>query len=262
MLIQIIGCPSTISKMLQEVLNAMMPWADAMLRLKDTSYEVVPDELAEYSPLFDRCIGAIDGTHIEVCVDEACHDDFTNRHGWTSQNVIAACNFNMMFTYIGVGTEGSAHDMRVLKKKALEDSKFPRPPEGTFATIFPACRIYGMLVLSSSGRDYEHVYLATGHYYLVDSGYAFREGYMAPYPSMRYHVKEFKNRPPWSAEELFNRHHSRLRNVIERTFGAAKSKWQLLKGVPHYPHIKQSQLIMAGCALWNLESSFSNGIKP
>lgn len=131
----------TCSKMLQEALNAMMPWADAMLRPKDTSYKVVPDELAEYSPLFDRCIGAIDGTHIEVCVDEACHDDFTNRHGWTSQNVIAACNFNMMFTYIGVGTEGSAHDMRVLKKKALEDSKFPCPPEG--------------------------------HYYLVDSGYAF-----------------------------------------------------------------------------------------
>jgi len=42
-----------------------------------------------------------------------------------------------------------------------------------------------------------------------------------------------------------------LRNVLERTFGAAKVKWQMLKGVPHYPGTKQTQIIIALCALHN-----------
>jgi hypothetical protein len=67
-----------------------------------------------------------------VCVDEELHDDFTNRKGWTSQNVIVVCDFDMRFTYIGVGTEGSADDIRVLKQAQAEPN-FPHPPEGLFA---------------------------------------------------------------------------------------------------------------------------------
>jgi Uri superfamily endonuclease len=46
---------------------------------------------------------------------------------------------------------------------------------------------------------------------------------MPPHPKKRYHVQQFKNRPPGVAEEVFNRHHSRLRNVVEQSFGAVKS---------------------------------------
>jgi len=133
----------TCSQMIATVLNVMVQFADDVLRPRDSTYAEVPDELKEYSPLFDGCIGALDGTHIKVCVDEAFHDDFTNRHGWRSQNVICVCNFNMMFTYVGVGTEGLAHDMRVLKKKALMDGKFPQPPKGLFAKILAGCIMCG-----------------------------------------------------------------------------------------------------------------------
>jgi hypothetical protein len=64
-----------------------------------------------------------------VVVDEAVHDDYINRKGKTTQNVVTVCDFNMRFTYIGAGTEGSAHDMRV-KKKPQEDATFPHPPSG------------------------------------------------------------------------------------------------------------------------------------
>jgi hypothetical protein len=74
---------------------------------------------------------------------------------------------------------------------------------------------------------------------------------MPPHPGRRYHLNEFKKRKPQNAEEMFNQHHSRLRNVIERTFRATKSKWQMLDSVPQYPLLKQSQIIMAGCALHN-----------
>ena len=73
--------------------------------------------------------GAVDGTHIDVVVDEAVREDFINRKGRTTQNVIDVCDFNMRFTYIGAGTEGSAHDKWV-KRKADEDPCFPRPPSG------------------------------------------------------------------------------------------------------------------------------------
>ena len=64
-------------------------------------------------------------------------------------------------------------------------------------------------------------------------------------------MKEFQTRGACDAQELFNRHHSRLRNVIERTFGAAKAKWQMLKDIPHYPRTKQTQIIIALCGLHN-----------
>jgi hypothetical protein len=85
----------------------------------------------------------------------------------------------------------------------------------------------------------------------VDSGYTLRLGYLPPHPRKRYHVKEIKNMPSGDAQEVFNCHHSKLRNVIEQTFRAAEAKWQMLKGIPHYSEIKQSQIIMALCGLHN-----------
>ena len=64
-------------------------------------------------------------------------------------------------------------------------------------------------------------------------------------------MKEFQTKGACDAQELFNRHHSKLHNVIERTFGAAKAKWNMLKGIPHYQGTKQTQIILALCGLHN-----------
>ena len=64
-------------------------------------------------------------------------------------------------------------------------------------------------------------------------------------------MKEFQTRGATDAQELFNRHHSKPRNVIERIFGAAKAKWNMLKGIPHYQGAKQTHIIIALCALHN-----------
>jgi hypothetical protein len=48
---------------------------------------------------------------------------------------------------------------------------------------------------------------------------------MTPHPRKRCDMKEFKNWPLGDAKEVFNCHHSKLRNVVERTFEATKSKW-------------------------------------
>ena len=94
-------------------------------------------------------------------------------------------------------------------------------------------------------------FLYIGRYYLVDSGYAKERGYLGSHRHNRYWKKEFKYRGPEHLQELFNYHHSKLRNVVERTFGVAKNKWQMLKGMPNYPTEKQCGIIVSYFALHN-----------
>ena len=91
-----------------------------------------------------------------------------------------------------------------------------------------------------------------GRYYLVDSGYANRMGYLAPYKGTKYHLQEYPEGPePQGKEETFNYAHSSLRNVIARAFGVLKMKWRMLREIPSYAPDKQSQIIVACCALHN-----------
>ena len=65
-----------------------------------------------------------------------------------------------------------------------------------------------------------------GRYYLVDAGYALESGYMGPFKNTRYHLDDFRGVPieTMSRQEKFNLTHSRLCNVIERTFGVLKGQ--------------------------------------
>ncbi|KAL2460619.1 hypothetical protein Adt_44039 [Abeliophyllum distichum] len=108
------------------------------------------------------CIGAIDGTHVKAVLPASERLHFIGRKGYPSQNVLAACDFNMCFTFVLPGTTGNVHDSRILARAIHSvDINFPQP--------------------------------ANGKYYLVDSGFAHRSGYMAPYkgPDIRYHFQEF-----------------------------------------------------------------------
>eukprot|EP00268_Persea_americana_P050492 TRINITY_DN5491_c0_g2_i3.p1 TRINITY_DN5491_c0_g2~~TRINITY_DN5491_c0_g2_i3.p1 ORF type:complete len:333 (+),score=26.73 TRINITY_DN5491_c0_g2_i3:609-1607(+) len=62
-----------------------------------------------------ECVGAIDGTHVPVHVPLATQGPFQNRKGTLSQNVMAACGFDLHFQYVHPGWEGSATDARVLQ---------------------------------------------------------------------------------------------------------------------------------------------------
>ena len=56
-------------------------------------------------------------------------DAWINRKGHHSQNILAACSFDMKFTYMLAGYEGSTHDARMLDA-AIEFHGFPIPPPG------------------------------------------------------------------------------------------------------------------------------------
>lgn len=91
-----------------------------------------------------------------------------------------------------------------------------------------------------------------GKYYVVDAGYPNRPGYLAPYKGERYHLPEWhRGIEPKTPMERFNRVHSSIRNVIERSFGLLKMKWQILWKMPPYPMYKQKMIVVATMVLHN-----------
>ena len=91
-----------------------------------------------------------------------------------------------------------------------------------------------------------------GKYYVVDAGYPNRPGYLAPYKSERYHMPEWHRcTEPKTPKEKFNRIHSSIQNIIERSFGVWKMKWQILYKMPNYPMWKQKMVVVACMVLHN-----------
>ena len=66
-----------------------------------------------------------------ACIPEADQLPYRGRKGIPTFNIMAACDFDMCFTFVSAGWEGSAHDARVFLH-AIETPKmnFPKPPEG------------------------------------------------------------------------------------------------------------------------------------
>ncbi|KAF5799785.1 putative harbinger transposase-derived nuclease domain-containing protein [Helianthus annuus] len=178
---------------------------------------------------FKDCIGAIDGTHVRASVRLKDQTKYIGRKGYATQNIMAVCDFNMCFTFVWAGWEGSAHDTRIFNE-AL------RRPE----LLFPH---------------------PTGDkYYVVDAGYPNTKGYLAPYKgqNIRYHIPEFQRgqssamRAPRGPKETFNYHHSSLRNIIERTFGVWKARWALLRDMHvNYTYEHQVSIVIASMAIHN-----------
>ncbi|XP_010456812.1 PREDICTED: uncharacterized protein LOC104738317 [Camelina sativa] len=174
-----------------------------------------------YWPFFEKCIVALDGTHISVRPPSNSAEAYKGRKSEPTINVLAICNFSMRFIFAYVGVPGRAHDTKVLTHCVTHEPSFPHPPNGK--------------------------------YYLVDSGYPTRTGYLGPHRKARYHLDLFaRGGPPTSIRELFNRRHSSLRSIIERTFGVWKAKWRILnRKHPKYELKKWIKIVTATMALHN-----------
>ena len=144
---------------------------------------------------------------------------FRGRKSFPTQNVMAAVDFDLKFTYVLAGWEGTAHDAVVLAD-ALERENGLQVPEGKF--------------------------------YLVDAGYGAKPGFMPPFRAVRYHLNEWGNNPVQNAEELFNLRHSSLRVTIERAFGSLKRRFKILDDAsPFFPFPTQVDIVLACCILHN-----------
>ena len=87
------------------------------------------------------CVGVIDGTHVRASVPPEIQGRFCGHKYGTTQNVLVAISFDLKFTYVLAGWEGSTHDSCVL------NDAFARPrgfsiPEG----IIRLLHLFGILV--------------------------------------------------------------------------------------------------------------------
>ncbi|SCZ97018.1 BZ3500_MvSof-1268-A1-R1_Chr4-2g06933 [Microbotryum saponariae] len=177
-------------------------------------------------PYFGHCIGALDGTHVPWKARAGDDRRFRNRKGYLSQNVFAVCSFDLLFLHLHAGSEGSAHEQKVLAWAIEKGFQIPGPVK----------------------------------YYLGDAGYTMSENIMVPYRGVRYHLREWiagarsssRETLPSTKQELFNLRHAQLRNVVERIFGVVQRKFPILTGsAPEYNYKMQAMIPLLCAFLHN-----------
>ncbi|KAI3702249.1 hypothetical protein L6452_27979 [Arctium lappa] len=181
----------------------------------------VPGNNRRLRRIFKGAIGTLDGTLIHVVVPIQEQHLYRGRgKGECYQNVLAICDFNMVFTFVVAGWEGVAHDSRVLSE-ALTDGAigFPFPPPDK--------------------------------YYLCDAAYTNTRGFMAPYRNVRYWLGDFRRRRAINKYEKFNHSHAKLRNVIERSYGVLKARFPILKRMVPFSLEVQRDVVIACFAVHN-----------
>ncbi|KAK8480024.1 hypothetical protein V6N11_051381 [Hibiscus sabdariffa] len=124
----------TISRYFTIMLEKVSQMAIDIIAPEDRSFSSIPEQIrndSRYMPHFKDCIGAIDGTHISAILPPNEQIPYIGRKGVPTQNVMAVCDFNMCFTFVVAGWEGTAHDTRIFLD-AIRDPKlkFPHPPNG------------------------------------------------------------------------------------------------------------------------------------
>ena len=56
---------------------------------------------------------------------------YIGRKGYATQNIMAVCDFNMCFTFVLAGWEGTAHDTRIFNEALRrQELRFPHPAGG------------------------------------------------------------------------------------------------------------------------------------
>ncbi|ETV90755.1 hypothetical protein H310_14493 [Aphanomyces invadans] len=209
----------TVSRYLRRVVAALRNMSQRYIRLPSPTAAVHPVIATnpKFSPFFDNCRMAVDGTHIPVWVPANEAAPFHGRKGLT-MNVMAACDFDLQFTYVLAGWEGTASDSKVYadaitKGLAPDDKKWD----------------------------------------VMDGGFALSNKCLTPYRGTRYHLKEFGSgrQKPKNKEELFNLRHAQLRNCVERIFGVLKMRFPVLSSAVRYNYSFQVDLVIALCTVHN-----------
>ncbi|KAL0404489.1 UNVERIFIED_CONTAM: hypothetical protein Sradi_2089700 [Sesamum radiatum] len=92
--------------------------------LQSTRHVSVAEQVAMFLSIIAHhkkncgCLGALDGTHVEVRVPNSDKGRYRNRKGQVSTNVLGVCNTKGKFIYVLSGWEGSVADGRVLQDAA------------------------------------------------------------------------------------------------------------------------------------------------
>ncbi|KAF3665155.1 putative ABC transporter B family member 25-like [Capsicum annuum] len=198
----------SVSQAFNECLRAILKLAPLLLVNPNS---VLEDESDDRCKGFRGCLGALDGTYIQIRVSSKYKPRYKTRKGEIATNVLGVCDRNLNFTYV-LPEEGSAADGRVLRNIIMRTNSL-KIPEGY-----------------TNGNGFLSPY--RGYIYWLRDW-------------------QGDNPPPQCQEELFNMKHARARNVIERTFGILKGRWGILRSASWYSVKIHNRIISVCCLIQN-----------
>ena len=178
------------------------------IRLPTTEAEVKE----KTSQFFDRfslpqCLGAVDGTHIEIKQPSRNATDFVNQKSRFSLNVQACCDCSCQFMDVVVKWPGSVHDACMFINSTLNE----KLKNGVIPKCFkPGAHEFKRIV---EGEDPVQVYI------LGDPAY----------PLLPYLMKVYANGGSTAQEQYFGYKLCIARNVIECAFGRLKARFSSLR---------------------------------
>lgn len=149
--------------------------------------------MVEYEKIagFPNVWGTIDGTHVDVVVPAEHKTIFYDRKSRTSLNLQVVVGPDMKILDLVNRWAGSVHDSRIYLCSRLNRDLLQNPPPG---------------------------------HMLGDAGYTCLPFLLTP-------LRHSKKKEFTPAESAYQKSHIRTRNLVERTFGAWKAKFQCLRGM-------------------------------
>ncbi len=193
---------NTISILIREVCEAIIEeYADEVIQCPTTDQEWrrISDQFSRRWQ-FHHCLGALDGKHIAIQCPRKAGSEFYNYKGFHSIILMALVDGDYKFSWVDVGSNGSAGDAQVFNNSELKECL-----EGETVGV-PVAE-----PLPHDDRD-------TPFFIVGDDAFALRT----------YLMKPFSKRDLTMAERIFNYRLSRARRIVENAFGILAHRFRCL----------------------------------
>ena len=217
---------NTISKLIQEVCEAIISeFSEELVPVPSTPEEwnkISDDFSSRWN--FHHCLGALDGKHIAIRCPKQGGSLYYNYKGFHSIILMAMVDADYKFTWVDVGSHGSAGDAQVFNNSELKEAI----DKGVIG--FPEAE-------SLPDDDVQMPYFIA-----ADDAFALRSWLMKP----------FSKRKMENTERIFNYRLSRARRVVENAFGILAHRFRCMLTTMQQDPETVTSIVLACVCLHNL----------